>query len=51
MEILIIAGIIILMVLIFDSRNTIATLRDRIELLENNERISANSHGNRDTEH
>lgn len=35
MEILVIAGIIILLVLVFDSRSTIASLRNRIETLEN----------------
>ncbi len=38
MEILVIAGIIILLVLVFDTRKTIALLRNRIEILENQER-------------
>ncbi len=38
MEILVIAGIIILLVLVFDTRKTIALLRNRIEILENQDR-------------
>ena len=41
MEILVISGIIILIVLVFDSRNTIASLRNRIEILENREAPAA----------
>lgn len=37
MEILVIAGIIILLVLVFDTRKTITLLRNRIEMLENRE--------------
>ncbi|MEP2103914.1 MAG: DUF2339 domain-containing protein [Parasphingorhabdus sp.] len=38
MEVLIFAGIIVLMVLVLDSRKTIAALRNRIDILENRDR-------------
>ncbi|GAA0488232.1 hypothetical protein GCM10009096_34040 [Parasphingorhabdus litoris] len=41
MEVLIFAGIIVLMVLVLDSRKTIAALRNRIDILENRDRQAA----------
>ncbi len=41
MEVLAISGVILLLVLVFDTRNVISSLRKRIEILENQERQTA----------